>query len=567
MCYPALKRNVVYLCFKSLCHAAKYYKKMNSILRLAIVEDNATARTNLRSHLLPFGCFNIFSYSNGNELRSAIKRQTIDIILIDYHLGSFRNGAESVHQLRTSGHIKPSTGVFFVTSDREPKTIAQIMETHPDVLIVKPYTMGVLGKHMGHYLELRKLTLKVLRYLDANNIDGALRQIRELILEGGEKQSPVYKFMPELNKLFARILLQSGYYSSALTLYESVLRKSSKVLWAQWGKIKAQYMLGNWLACDNSLQFLTKSSLTHDKAYEWLACLSAENEIFEKTSQYLEKIKTTDLSLPATRLLSLAYRKQNKVVDGINLLQKQREHNRSIRDRFDELTYELAEFYLAIAESTPSNQRTESLHQARKLIGVAARGESDIQLKVKKDVLLAFSASLDGDNEKAGSLIGDMNMITLQSAQPSALFCAAKVLFTVGDESNGRVLIEQAETQLERASDQTWRSVEQINLSDSEKKLGLDHHKALELNEQGMKFFKQKQTEKALPLFYQAFQRLPTMPAFMLNLLQCLVYLKRDAYRSAEANNLLHDLEKLSLNESNQYRLEQIVTQMQNGEP
>ncbi|MFC3095535.1 response regulator [Alteromonas sediminis] len=531
---------------------------MDLQLRLAIVEDNATARTNLRSHLLPFGCFDIHSFSNGNELRSALKRQPIDVVIIDYHLGQHKNGVECIEGLKLSGHIKPSTGVFFITADRAPKTIAQIMELHPDMLIVKPYTMGMLTKHIEKYLVFRQLVTDVLNHMDNGIYDLALRHMKDLILDAQPVNANTHRFMPELNKLFARLLVYTGFYSSAVTLYDSILQRSDKVLWAQWGKIKCQYLLGEWSACENILQHLVKTNLTRDKAFEWLACLSAERELYEQTSDFLENIKVTDLTMSATKLITLAYRKQNKVIEGIDLLQRQREHNRSTRDRFEEFTYELAEFYIAIAEETPLKQREESLSQARKLIGMAARGESDMQLKLKKDVLLAYSATLEGDNEKAQKLIGDLNMLALQSAQPSAQFCAAKVLFSIGHKENGKALLNRAEAQLEKAEDQTWRSVMTIGLNDSEKTLGLDQQKAVDLNEEGMVLFANKQAEKAMPLFFEAFQRIPTMPAFSLNLLQCLVELNRTSFRHITTGHLLEQLSQLSLNQANQQRLDRI---------
>ena len=64
---------------------------MSHKIRLAIVEDNASARIHLRSHLLSLGSIEIFSYSNGQELKSALRTQDVDLIMLDFHLGQHKN--------------------------------------------------------------------------------------------------------------------------------------------------------------------------------------------------------------------------------------------------------------------------------------------------------------------------------------------------------------------------------------------------------------------------------------------------------------------------------------------
>ena len=313
--------------------------------RLAIIEDNATARSAIRSHLLPVGEFEISSFSNGAELKSALRRQHFEIILMDFHLGQGKNGVEWVHQLRQSQFIRPSTGIVFITADRLPQTVGQIIDAQPDLLIIKPYNIATLSRGLSHYLSYRNYVKQALNALDNNDPAGALQIVAKL-----NNQKTPAKLKNDVLKLHARILFQNGQLLAAKALYESVLARSERVLWAQWGKIKCEYLAGNWADCKEELSDLMTNSLARDKAFEWLACLCFEQEAWSQAEFYLNHIKTSDLSVPATRLKSLTYQKQDKVLEGIELLQKKRDYNRSTRDRFNEFTFELAEFYLSIAE-------------------------------------------------------------------------------------------------------------------------------------------------------------------------------------------------------------------------
>lgn len=64
--------------------------------------------------------------------------------------------------------------------------------------------------------------------------------------------------------------------------------------------------------------------------------------------------------------------------------------HRSARDRFNDFTFELAEFYLLLAEEAPSTNREESLSQARKLVGLAGRSQSDRQVLQKETTYWPF---------------------------------------------------------------------------------------------------------------------------------------------------------------------------------
>ena len=94
--------------------------------RIAVVEDNATARTTLRSHLLPIGNIGVSSFTSGTELKGALRKQNFELIFMDYHLGQGRSGVEWVQTLRESGFIRPSTGIIFLTSDRPAGEIDKI---------------------------------------------------------------------------------------------------------------------------------------------------------------------------------------------------------------------------------------------------------------------------------------------------------------------------------------------------------------------------------------------------------------------------------------------------------
>ncbi|MEG3768037.1 response regulator, partial [Alteromonas sp. 14N.309.X.WAT.G.H12] len=522
--------------------------------RLAIVEDNATARSALRSHLLPAGDFDISSFSNGNELKTALRRQHFEMIIMDFHLGQGKNGVEWINLLKQSQYIRPSTGIIFITADRLPQTIGKIIDIQPDLLIIKPYNIATLRKNISHYLQYRQFVSSVLDVLDSNHLSDALE-----MMEGLTKKPIPAKIRSDVLKLHARLLFNNGKVRQAQELYESVLQNAKSVLWAQWGKIKCEYLAGNWSHCKNELTELVANNLARDKAFEWLACLCFEQEAWSQAEFYLDHIKISDLTVPAARLKSLTYQKQNKIVDGLELLQKKRDYNRSARERFNEFTFELAEFYLSIAEHQPKANRWESLNQAKRLIGIAGRGQSDQQVQQKKDYLLSYASVLEGDSEKAEHYLSQEHMDLLLRTDPGTLIIAAKTFNGMGRKSKAKELLALAHERNQYDGDLSSQTMNENQLTVAEKTMGIAEERAIDLNEAGTKLFVNGQYVQAMYYFFQAYRLMVTTAAFGLNLLQCMIESRHPSYRTFTVGTLIKKLQSSELSPRNRTRLNQLI--------
>lgn len=521
--------------------------------RIAIVEDNATARTTLRGHLLPIAKLNVSSFGSGVELKSALRKQHFELIIMDYHLGQGRTGVEWVQSLKESGFIRPGTGLIFLTSDRSPQTIGRIMDLQPDALLIKPYTIASLSRQIKHYLSYRQYIDPVLREMDNKQRPSAITLLRKKLREGVPP-----RLASDVGKLYAKLLFENDDILHAMRVYDDVLTRSDKVLWAQWGKIKCQYAAGLWPDCQDELSDMVTSSLARDSAFEWLASLSFEQKSYEQVETYLSQIKFSELSLPAARLKSIAYQKQDKVVEAIDLLQKKRAMHRSAKDRFNDFTFELAEFYLLLAEEAPSTNREESLSQARKLVGLAGRSQSDRQVLQKRDYLLAFSAILEGEDQKAAHLLESDYMDDYLRTEPSMLVIAAKVHHGLGEEGKASQLLalaKQKNSELQIISEQVANDDLIFNGGE---RLGLNHDQAVMLNETGTKLFMDKQYLPAMKHFYDALNLSPETAAFGLNLLQCMIESDTAVYRKYGIRKLLRVVADMALSDSNHHRLTQL---------
>lgn len=523
-------------------------------IKIAIVEDNATARLNLRSHLMSMGEFDIASYTNGKELRNGLRTIDFDIVVTDFHLGQNKNGVEWIQYLGESKLIKPSTGVIFLTSDRLPQTISQILDIHPDVLIIKPYTIKTLHTSVSHYLNIRAKIKPALDYLDNEQPTKALKFL-DNALQGTQTKRARADFI----KLKGRLLISEQRYVEAITLYSDVLERSSNVLWAHWGLIKSEFLSGQWRHCQNMLDGLIGDQLTKDKAYEWMACVEIGKENYVLAEKILDHIKENELTIPATKLKVLAYKMQGRSEEAIRLLEKKRQSNFTVKERFDEYTIELARYHLQLAENAAVNERGPTLHAAKCLIGNANRSILDRQTQHQRDFMLALASLLEGDQQKAERIVLDKTVGDAKSAKLSTMVDAIKVWFGLGDEEKAREVWNEVDSKLSAKDDQIDLILAGSLILETEKSLGLSEEKAKRVNDQGMVYYLANQVNEAIELFYKARILNPEVPAFTLNLLQCLSDIRKAEYKDQRTLSLVDELRGKDLSEPNQKRYDLIT--------
>lgn len=526
-------------------------------VKVAVVEDNGMARANIRNHLLDMGFSQISCFSNGRELKANIKNQKLDLLLMDFHLGLNKNGVEVVQDLQKQKLINHSTCVMFITSDRVPLIIGQIVDVHPEALVVKPYTIRNLMKTISNSLNLHNYLLPVYQMMDDDNYPQALVLLDHLLATNSKP-----KKKGALVKLRARLLTKLGNYSEAAELYRGILQQSDKVIWAKWGLIQNLFLDEKIEESETLLQDLTDSELTNDKACEWLARISVSNNLYSKAENFMHQIREGQLSIPAARLKAFIYQAQERGSEAIALLEKKRESNRSIRERYDEISLDLARCYIAEAEQESKSQRSSNLQVAKFLIGAAGRKLSDPSLTVRKDYMFAMIAFMEGNVSKANEILTRPGMSELQNAEISTLTDAVQAWDNVGNSEKAKEFLELSQEKLKDIEDGNEKTVLGIMIAKGEEAVGERRPQALEFNKVGLQKYTNKNYIEATDDFYNAYLLFPRELAFSLNLLQGLVDAELLSYKKVNTLEFLAELQNRDLNDGNRKRLEEIVSRI-----
>lgn len=523
-------------------------------INIAVVEDNGVARINLRNHLLEMGFSDIGCYSQGRELKPALKQRHFHLLLMDFHLGLYKNGVEVINEMQKEGLLKPSTCIVFVTSDRVPMIVGQIMDVHPDALVLKPYTIRNLEKTLLSCMRFHHFMKPVMQLMDKNDYPRALESL-ELLMQNN--QQPRYR--TNLIKLKARILIRLQRYQESAAIYEEVLKTSDKIIWAKWGLIQSIHLMGQTQKSEEMLSQMLNTHLTSDKACEWLARINIDKEDYDKAQAYLDRIKDGELSLSAARLKAYLYQTQDLIDDAISLLEKKRESNRNIRERFTELSFDLARCYLNKARNTPINERGKHLQLARYLIGGAGRNMQGNDIDIKRNYMTALAAVLEDDKARARQLLSQEGVENTEFMDIPTLSDAISTWHDLGEKGKASELLHELEQKLTHLPDENERTVSSLMMRKNEQALGDKRSRSLEFNKRGLAFYVKDNFSDAIDLFYQAYILFPSEPAFSLNLLQSMVEEKKLVHKKVSIAALQQELTSQSLSSANSKRFSGIV--------
>ncbi len=529
-----------------------------SDIKVAIVEDNGMARINLRNHLMEMGFSEIGCFSNGRELKAHARLRRIDLLLMDYHLGQNKNGVEVVQELQEQGLLKSSTSIIFITSDRLPMIVGQIVDVHPDALVIKPYTIRSIEKNISACLNFHHYLMPVFKLMDEDEFAHALDKLNYML----ERNSRP-RMRSQMVKLQARLLIKVKRFKEAASVYNDVLRSSDKIIWAKWGLIQSLYLDGQIKQSEDMLLALTGTQLTSDKAREWLARICIDANQYAQAEDHINAIREGEMSVSAARLKAYIYQAQERNDEAIQLLEKKRESNRGIRERYDELSLDLARCYLQEAEGKKANEREKTLQVAKFLIGSAGRKNLDQKLIIKKDFLYAAAAVMAGNIEKASELLNREGMDDMTDSDVLQMTDAISAWKGIGNDEKASEILALCKMRLSQLDDGNETTVANMQVVKREESIGERRPEAMKLNKTGLEHYIKHDYQKATQDFYQAYLLFPREVAFSLNLLQSLVESEQGSYKTINTRQFLSELSRRQMAPNNQKRLEDIAKKVE----
>ncbi|WP_413699666.1 response regulator [Psychromonas sp. KJ10-10] len=117
--------------------------------RILIVDDQRPFHVMLKTMLANQGAQNIsFADSADSAIRVAQNKE-FDIYLIDYNLGSGKNGSQLLDYLRYNKLIPSRSLCFIITGDSNQGMVLTAIEKAPDDYLMKPFSQVQLFNRLN----------------------------------------------------------------------------------------------------------------------------------------------------------------------------------------------------------------------------------------------------------------------------------------------------------------------------------------------------------------------------------------------------------------------------------
>lgn len=133
-------------------------QNLNSLssLKIILVDDQHTFIVMMRSMLNALGFNKIDIAANADQAIKLCKKNSYDIYLFDYNLGSGLNGRQLIEYLQKNNKIPYSSVILIVTGDNSRAMVLSAVEKEPDDYLIKPFSQAQFKQRLLRAMNRRK---------------------------------------------------------------------------------------------------------------------------------------------------------------------------------------------------------------------------------------------------------------------------------------------------------------------------------------------------------------------------------------------------------------------------
>ena len=534
--------------------------------RVLLIDDQRTFQVMMKAMLQNIGLNHITLLSTAEEARRRCQKESFDIYLIDYNLGSGENGRQFLNYLRESKQLSPEAIAVIVSGDNSRSMVLSALESEPDDYMMKPFSQEQLRQRLQRALQ-RKLELKeIFVALQKEDKAEVIRQCEAAI--GRDTRYGNY-----CRCLMAEMHMQLGDTDKARHVLRSGLA-AGESSWLRLGLGKACQMLGR---NDEAIEHLKKALQLRPlmvEAYRWLAAAQLASGYGAEAVETLTR--ATEIS-PQSQLLhrqlaeiSLAHgdyfkaRESLSTMIELNRFETERNpqligsyvhclilhamnsadpfHIRNLQKQVNSALYRCRQ---ALIDSDFDYPGFEQICQARVQM---ARGDL---LRGKRMLYKTAHNYGDKPGEMATPLLSSMVLALMQLGD---FEYAGELQPLLKSQGVMDPLLQECIQSVQK--DQSQRERQQ---------------KYQELNEQGIKAYTDGRYEEALGFFREALRKAPANTSAALNKAQAILQLLKEQDKKKghelieECKNTLELLDGVLLNTAQQERLKKLQDELQHN--
>ncbi len=182
--------------------------------RVLLIDSSGNVRSAIFHMLRRLGVHNIQAVSINDRVFSLIAEGGYDLILLGHNGSDAMSGIQILEEARYRGYIKPSAGWVFMTSDASQEMVLHAIDSRPDVLLTKPFSIDELKLRLDS-LVCRKAVLRpVDMALEMGDLSRAIGACDDRV----PRQDPLFDHVQQVK---GKLLIQARRFQEARVLSEA----------------------------------------------------------------------------------------------------------------------------------------------------------------------------------------------------------------------------------------------------------------------------------------------------------------------------------------------------------
>lgn len=194
-------------------------------LKILLVDPQRPFQMMMKGILSNFGVKSIDFADTGEAAVRMCKSQTFNILLVEYNLGTNKNGRQLLEELRTLRLIKPDALFIVISGETNRAVVLGTMEMQPDDYIIKPFSQRLLDNRIQKAWAKRQALSPIHYCVQKSDYKRAIVACKTLISKKSRYSAYCLQMMTEF-------MCKEQRYQDAAAILKTVL-KERDLLWAK----------------------------------------------------------------------------------------------------------------------------------------------------------------------------------------------------------------------------------------------------------------------------------------------------------------------------------------------
>lgn len=157
-------------------------------LRVLIVDDQRSFQLMFKGILYSMGATNVAFAPTGEQALAKCINMDYDVLFVDYHLGTGKNGKQLLEDLREKKLLKPDSIFMIVTSENTVPMVMSAVELEPDDYLIKPFSQRVLRSRIQKIQQKKQQLKAIYQAMHGDQFEQVVEHCQHEISQAGRYQ-------------------------------------------------------------------------------------------------------------------------------------------------------------------------------------------------------------------------------------------------------------------------------------------------------------------------------------------------------------------------------------------